>query len=62
MIAALEKATPHEVDGILKIAIGCTVTIEEHTRLSKFDKEYGWKRYRKAGIVVYDTLTRKRMN
>ena len=52
MIAALEKAAPHEVDDILKDAIGCTVTVEEHTRLSKFDEEYGWERNRKAGIMV----------
>src|SRR5438445_2518522 len=30
MIAALEKATPDEVDDILKIAVGCTITKEEH--------------------------------
>lgn len=61
MIAALEKAAPHEVDDILKKAIGCTVTVEEHTRLSKFEKEYGWERYRKAGIVVIDTQTGERV-
>lgn len=57
MIAALEKAEPHEVDDILKNAIGCTVTAEEHSRLSQFDEEYGWARYRKAGITVIDTQT-----
>ena len=62
MIAALEKAAPHEVDDILKDAIGCTVTVEEHTRLSKFDEEYGWERYRKAGISVIDTQTGERAN
>jgi hypothetical protein len=61
MIAALEKAAPHEVDDILKDAIGCTVTIEEHIRLSNFDEEYGWERYRKAGIVVIDTQTGERV-
>ena len=61
MIAALEKAAPHEVDDLLKSAIGCTVTIEEHTLLSKFDEEYGWARYRKAGIVVIDTQTGERV-
>jgi hypothetical protein len=56
MIAALEKATLHEVDVILKKAIACTVTIKEHARLSEFDTEYdGWARYRKAGIKVIDT-------
>ena len=62
MIAALEKAAPHEVDDILNSAIGCTVTVKEHSHLSKFDKEYGWQRYRKAGIVVIDTLTGERIN
>ncbi len=57
MIADLEQAAPHEVDKILESAIGCTVTVEEHTRLSEIDKEYGWERYRKAGIVVIDTQT-----
>jgi hypothetical protein len=61
MIAALEKAAPHEIDDILKTAIGCTVTIEEHTRLSKFDEEYGWAPYRKAGITVIDTQTGERV-
>jgi len=61
MIAALEKATPDEVDDILKTAVGCTVTKEEHDRLSKFDEEYGWERYRKAGITVIDTRTGERV-
>jgi hypothetical protein len=61
MIAALEKAASHEVDDILKAAIGCTVTIDEHTRLSGFDEEYGWERYRKVGIMVIDTQTGERM-
>jgi hypothetical protein len=61
MIAALEKAASYEVDAILKTAIGCTVTIEEHTRLSKFNEEYGWQRYRKAGIMATDTQTGERV-
>jgi hypothetical protein len=60
MIAALEKAAPRKVDDILKTAIGCTVTIREHTRLAEFDVQYGWSRYRKAGIKVIDTKTGKR--
>jgi hypothetical protein len=59
MIAALEKAAPHEVDEVLKSAIGCTVTVEEHTRLSKFDKEYGWSAIEKQGLW---SSTRKQMN
>ena len=62
MIAALEKAASHEVDGILKNAIGCTVTVEEHARLSKFDKAYdGWTRYQKAKVKVINTQTGKRV-
>ena len=60
MIAALKKAAPDNVDDILKTAIACTVTIKEHTRLSKFEVDYGWRRYRKAGIKVIDTQTGKR--
>jgi hypothetical protein len=61
MIAALEKAAPHEVDDILKVAVGCTVTVGEHARLSKFDDEYGWGRYRKARVIVIDTQTGERL-
>jgi hypothetical protein len=61
MIAALEKASANKIDGILKNAFGCTVTIKEHNRLCKFDKEYdGWARYRKARIKVINTETGKR--
>ena len=63
MIEKLEKASPRQIDKILKKAIGCTVTTEEHVKLSKFDTEYdGWERYRKAGVIVIDTQTRKRLN
>ena len=55
MIAALEKAGSDEVDNILKRAIACTVTVEEHDRLSKFKGYDGWDRYQKAGIEVIDT-------
>jgi hypothetical protein len=49
------------VDNILKNAIGCTVTSEEHALFSEFDDEYGWARYRKAGITVIDTQTGERL-
>jgi hypothetical protein len=61
MIAALEIAAPHEVDDILKNAVGCTVTKEEHFLLMRFDDEYGWERYRKAGLVVIDPQTGERL-
>lgn len=57
MIDALLNGQTHEVDGILNDAIGCTVTIDEHRRLENCDHEYGWERYRKAGLQVVDTAT-----
>jgi hypothetical protein len=36
-------------------AVGCTVTTEEAVLLAQFDSDYGWERYRKAGITVLDT-------
>lgn len=60
MIAALE--TPNEIDNILNAAVACTITDEEHTRLSKCDDIYGWGRYTKAEINVEDTLTDRRID
>jgi hypothetical protein len=58
MIDKLVQAnSEEEVEGILKTAIGCTVTLDEHIRLNKFDDEYGWPRYRKAGIAVRNIET-----
>lgn len=58
MVVELENASPDQIDSILERAVGCTVTEEEHSHLSKFDKEYdGWARYQEAGIVVRDTKT-----
>jgi len=63
MIAKLEKAKPDKIDVILKNAFGCTVTIKENSRLSKFDKEYdGWARYQKAKIKVINTETDKEVD
>lgn len=62
MIAILEKAALQEVDCILKNAVGCVVTKEEHARLSHFDKRYdSWDRYRKARLTVIDTQTGERV-
>ncbi|QDT54289.1 hypothetical protein Pan44_23170 [Caulifigura coniformis] len=44
------------VGAVLKRAIACVVTGEEHTRLKDGN---GWKRYREAGIKVYDRKTGK---
>lgn len=61
MIAALEDAPERKIDIILKKAIACTVTAQEHKRLSRFDKEHdGWVRYKNAEIGVIDTKTGKR--
>ena len=57
MVAELKQAEPDEVDRILAKAVGCTVTEEEHSRLSKFKEYDGWARYQKAEIVVIDTKT-----
>lgn len=54
MIDALLKGQPHEVDGILDLAVGCTITRPEAGRLSRFEEDYGWERYRKAGIEIMD--------
>lgn len=61
MIDALLKAEPGAVDRILQDAIGCIVTADEHDRLKMFDGEYGWERYRKAGLEVQDMVTHKRV-
>jgi hypothetical protein len=58
MIDALLNAKPEEVDCILTNAVGCTVTLDEHLRLSKFDGEHsGWERYRQAKVPVKNTQT-----
>jgi hypothetical protein len=61
MIDELVKAKPEEVDSILKRAIGCTITDDEHDRLKSFDYEYGWKRYQKARLVVIDRKSGKKL-
>jgi hypothetical protein len=56
MIEALKDAKSDlEIEEILDLAVGCTVTYDEHMHLNGFDDSYGWYRYRKAGITVIDT-------
>jgi len=56
MIDALMKAKPEDLSEILQNAIGCTVTHEEHLRLTRFDKTHnGWDRYRNAKVSVKNT-------
>src|SRR5258706_16022661 len=54
-ITARILATPEQAREILRDAIGCVVTVEEHRRLSPFDRTHrGWERYNAAGIDVVD--------
>lgn len=55
MIDALLESQPHQVDGVLDLAVGCMITRPEAERLRRFDDDYGWERYRKAGIEIMDT-------
>jgi hypothetical protein len=54
-------ASPQDAESILSKAIGCTVTREEHGKLTVFDQAHpnadGWQRYKEVGIEVIDTLT-----
>ncbi len=59
MVDDLEKARPDQVDAILKRAVACAVTEEEHRRLDAFKELDGWQRYHAAGIIVIDTATEK---
>jgi hypothetical protein len=48
-------AEPERAREILKSAIACVVTIEEHKRLSKVAESIcGWDRYAEVGIEVID--------
>lgn len=56
LVARMVNGEP--VEAVLKEAIGCTVTAEEHDRLRPFDSTHeGWERYRQAGIDVLDMAT-----
>ena len=57
MVDALLSASPDAVDTIIKGAVGCTITKQEHDRLKQFEHLDGWGRYRAAGIVVINTET-----
>ncbi len=52
---------PSDVEGILRDAIACTVTADEHKDLSKVPADVcGWDRYTRAKIQVIDRKTGKR--
>ena len=54
-----------DVQVVLDDAIGCVVTKDEHDYLSQVSRENpdleGWKRYRAAGIQVFDLQTQQEM-
>jgi hypothetical protein len=51
---------PSDFENILKDAIGCTVTTEEHKNLSALGDELnGWDRYKKARVRVFDRIEKK---
>lgn len=56
MIRRLLSTQTENVDAILASACGCLVTDQEHAKLSPFDHLYGWERYERAGIAVYDCV------
>ena len=62
MVDALLQSSADSVDDILNDAVGCTITIDEHALLNKFEDFDGWERYRKAGITVIDTATGKALH
>lgn len=54
-------ANPDRFEEILSNVVACTVTKEEHRRLTKLSYLHpeleGWKRYRAAGLSVLDLAT-----
>jgi len=57
MVQDLLHAGPADVEGILKNAIACTITKDEHLSLNAYAHLDGWERYRAAGIAVIDSKT-----
>lgn len=53
--------SPDQIDQILKRAIACIVTKDEHELLNHIDQKHsgedGWQRYELAGIEVIDMLS-----
>lgn len=63
MVKDLIEAGPDNFDLILKKAVGCVVTKDEHKRLNKIGKQVdGWPRYQLAGITVIDVETGEKIN
>ena len=59
MVIAL-IAEPARFEEILSDAVGCTITKEEHKRLTELSRVRpeldGWERYQEAGITVLDLV------
>ena len=55
-------ADPTDYESILRGAVACLVTADEHACLRRVDRSLeGWDRYRAAGIIVYDMATSSRV-
>ena len=54
---------PDNLESILENAVACVVTVDEHERLNKVDRENpqldGWERYKVANIEVWDNHNNK---
>lgn len=50
---------PHRASELLRTAVGCVVTVDEHRRLTQVTRQqphlHGWERYTAAGIEIIDT-------
>jgi hypothetical protein len=59
LVTEMLAAPADQREAILRSAVACIVTKDEHRRLRPFDKTHiGWDRYRAAGIDVYDMTNR----
>jgi hypothetical protein len=58
MVEKLMRAKPQDAASILRRAVGCVVTKEEHDknlrRIDQLKDADGWERYKRAQIVVWD--------
>ena len=59
LVAELLTAPIDQLESVLRSAVACVVTKQEHQRLTPFDKTHtGWDRYLAAGIDVFDMTDR----
>ncbi|TWT45314.1 hypothetical protein RAS1_17370 [Phycisphaerae bacterium RAS1] len=57
--AILQRPADHE--RIMRTAVGCVVTVDEHRLLSKQKEHQGWARCAAAGVRVWDRLEGREM-